>query len=432
MTPATPANEPTAFPQLRADLRISRFHAGDADPTPRFLVEAGESCFVVNQAVHDLLVAFRDEPESLEDLARSFQRISGHDVPAATLRDILNERVPAVVFSGVAEPPRPTPFLLHFQLVPAWLLRSFTERLRWLYSAPLAAFAVAGFCIAESLTFRTSVQQMKVALPWSQLALLYLIVILCGLVHELGHATACSRFDCPHGGVGFGLYLVFPAFYADVTKAWRLPPRQRAVVDMGGLYFESFLVILFGLLAHLTGQALFYQVFWLLTFLMIFTLNPVFKLDGYWLLVDLSGLRNLHRRVGQSLLAFFHKLVGRPAPEMEPLTRSRQVVLGLYMLLSAAFGALIAFATFVTLYVTSMRYPLILGRALRGMSAAAGAGHWGAALLTLGGLLKDSIWQIMVGGMLLRMLYVVAVWAISRLRSHASRPGLEPSEAAGP
>lgn len=427
----TPANEPTTFPQLRADLRISRFHGGDADPTPRYLVEAGDSCFVVNQAVHDLLVAFRDEPENIDDLAQSFRRISGHDVPANTLRDILNERVPAVVFSGVAEPPRPTPFLLHFQLIPAWLLRSITHRLRWLYSAPLAALAVVGFGVIEILTFRASVDQMKVVLPWSQLAILYFLVILCGLFHEFGHATACTRFDCPHGGVGFGLYLVFPAFYADVTKAWRLKPKQRAVVDMGGLYFESFLVIVIGLLARFTGNALFYQLFWIVTFLMIFTLNPVFKLDGYWLLVDLSGLRNLHRRVGQTLLGFFRKLLRKPGPQLEPLSRSRSVILGLYMLLSAAFCVLIAFVTLVTIYVTSMRYPLILGRALRGLSAAASAGHWGIALLTFLGLIRDSIWQIMVGGMLLRMLYLLAVWIIGRARAHAARPGLEAREASG-
>ncbi len=428
----TPATEPTAsFPQLRADLRISHFHAGDADPTPRFLVEAGESCFVVNQAVHDLLVAFRDEPESLEDLAASFRRISGHDVPPATLREILNERVPAVVFSGATEPPRPTPFLLHFQLLPARLLRTITDKLRWLYWPPLAALVILGFLIIEFLTFRTSVVQMKVVLPWSQLGLLYLLVILCGLFHEFGHATACARYGAPHGGVGFGLYLVFPAFYADVTKAWRLPPKQRAVVDLGGLYFEAFLVIFIGLAARSTGNPLFYQLFWIVSFLMIFTLNPVFKLDGYWLLVDLSGLRNLHRRVGQSLLVWFRKLIRKPGPQLEPLSRSRSVILVLYMLLSAAFCALIAFATFITLYVTSMRYPLILGRALRGMSAAAAAGSWGTAVLTFVGLIRDSIWQIMVGGMLLRMVYVIVVWAIARLRAHSARPELKTREASG-
>jgi len=416
------------FPRLRADLRISRFHGGDADPTPRYLVEAGETCFVVNQAVHDLLVAFHDEPESLADLARSFHRITGHDVPVATLRDILNQRVPPVVFSGVAEPPRPTPFLLHFQILPSRLLRSVTEKLKWLYSVPVAIVGILGFVIVEFLTFNHSVQEMKVTLPWSQLGLLYLLVVFAGLIHELGHATACTRFGTPHGGVGFRLYYVFPAFYADVTKAWRLPPKQRAVVDMGGLYFQTFLIIAIGLTAYFTGSTFFYQLLWLVSFLMFFTLNPVFKLDGYWLLVDLSGLRNLHRRVGQSIQTFFLKLVGKKGPEMEPLNRSRKIILGLYLLLSAAFCVLIAFVVVVTVYVTSMKYPLILGRALRAMSAAASEGEWITFLASLGGLLKESIWQIMVGGMLLRLLYVTVTWVIGRIRTppQESRPELEP------
>jgi putative peptide zinc metalloprotease protein len=421
------------FPRLRADLRISRFHAGDADPTPRYLVEAGESCFVVNQPVHDLLVAFRDEPESLQDLARSFHRITGHDIPVASLRDILNQRVPAVVFSGVAEPPRPTPFLVHFQILPSWLLRGFTERLKWLYSIPLAVVGFIAFCIVEYLVFNTSVKEMNVALPWSQLALIYLCVVLAGLFHELGHATACARFGCPHGGVGFGLYYVFPAFYADVTKAWRLSPKQRAVVDMGGLYFQLFVVVVVGLVAHSTKSTFFYQLFWIISLLMFFTLNPVFKLDGYWLLVDLSGLRNLHRRVGQTIGAFFRKLVRKPVPEMEPLQRSRKVILGLYMLLSAAFCVLIAFVILITAYTTSMQYPLILGRALRAMSAAASEGHWLTALQAFAGLVKNSMWQIFVGGFLLRMAYLFVAWVIARLRSRpAPPPELEPREAAGP
>jgi putative peptide zinc metalloprotease protein len=303
--------------------------------------------------------------------------------------------------------------------------------LKWLYSAPLAILGVVGFCIVEYLTFNHSVQEMKVVLPWSQLALLYFVVILAGLFHELGHATACTRFGCPHGGIGFGLYIVFPAFYADVTKAWRLPPKQRAIVDMGGLYFQLFLIIGIGLTAYFTGSTFFYQLLWIVTFLMAFTLNPVFKLDGYWLLVDLSGQRNLHRRVGQTLLAFFRKLMRKPGPELEPLSRSRSVILGLYILLSAAFGALIAFITAVTLYVTSMRYPLILGRALRGISAAASAGHWGTVLATFVGLIRDSIWQIMIGGMLLRLVYLLVARGIARLRSQVSRRGLEPREASG-
>ena len=31
----------------------------------------------------------------------------------------------------------------------------------------------------------------------------------------------------------------FPVLYSDVTKAWRLAPYQRSIVDLGGLYFQA-------------------------------------------------------------------------------------------------------------------------------------------------------------------------------------------------
>ena len=39
--------------------------------------------------------------------------------------------------------------------------------------------------------------------------------------------------------MGAGLYLVWPAFYTDVTDSYRLDRRGRLRVDLGGLYFNS-------------------------------------------------------------------------------------------------------------------------------------------------------------------------------------------------
>ncbi len=58
------------------------------------------------------------------------------------------------------------------------------------------------------------------------------------IVHEIGHLTACSRYGAQHGGIGIGIYWCMPVFYAEVNGAWMLPRLQRAVVDVGGLYFQ--------------------------------------------------------------------------------------------------------------------------------------------------------------------------------------------------
>ena len=57
--------------------------------------------------------------------------------------------------------------------------------------------------------------------------------------HELGHAAACRYGGATPAGMGVGIYLVWPAFYTDVTDAYRLPKRSRLRVDLGGLYFNA-------------------------------------------------------------------------------------------------------------------------------------------------------------------------------------------------
>ena len=41
--------------------------------------------------------------------------------------------------------------------------------------------------------------------------------------HEIGHAAACRYGGGRPGGMGAGIYIVWPAFYTDVTDAYRLP-----------------------------------------------------------------------------------------------------------------------------------------------------------------------------------------------------------------
>ena len=44
--------------------------------------------------------------------------------------------------------------------------------------------------------------------------------------------------------MGAGLYLVWPAFYTDVTDSYRLDRGGRIRTDLGGLYFNAIVVVL--------------------------------------------------------------------------------------------------------------------------------------------------------------------------------------------
>src|SRR5579862_1180850 len=71
------------------------------------------------------------------------------------------------------------------------------------------------------------------------LLLVFALAVASAGFHELGHASACRYGGATPGGMGMGLYLVWPAFYTDVTDSYRLPRRDRLRVDLGGLYFNA-------------------------------------------------------------------------------------------------------------------------------------------------------------------------------------------------
>lgn len=150
--------------------------------------------------------------------------------------------------------------------------------------------------------------------------LLMLLSTIGTFIHEFGHASAAAYYGCRHLEVGWGLYLVFTIMYTDVSDAWRLPRRQRAVVDIGGVYFESlFLMVLLALFVA-TQNTIFLFAFLFTDLSILSSFNPFLRLDGYWLVSDLFGIVNLRQqsldlmRLGAAKLLRLPSLAGdRPA-----------------------------------------------------------------------------------------------------------------------
>ena len=78
--------------------------------------------------------------------------------------------------------------------------------------------------------------------PWL-LLLIFAVTVLSAGFHEFGHAAAARRGGATPGAMGAGLYLVWPAFYTDVTDSYRLGRGGRLRTDMGGLYFNAIVAI---------------------------------------------------------------------------------------------------------------------------------------------------------------------------------------------
>src|SRR5690349_19085251 len=87
------------------------------------------------------------------------------------------------------------------------------------------------------------------ASPGMLLAVFAITVVSAGF-HEFGHAAALRRGGGTPGAMGAGLYLVWPAFYTDVTDSYRLGRGARLRTDLGGLYFHALVALgMFGVWA---------------------------------------------------------------------------------------------------------------------------------------------------------------------------------------
>ena len=129
------------------------------------------------------------------------------------------------------------------------------------------------------------------------LIMMFGFVVLATGFHELGHATACRYGGAKPGALGAGIYVVWPVFYCDVTDAYRLDKRGRLRVDLGGIYFNFIFALACGGAFFVTGwEPLLFVI--VLQHLAVFQqLLPLLRLDGYYVISDLTGVPDILTRI---------------------------------------------------------------------------------------------------------------------------------------
>lgn len=167
-----------------------------------------------------------------------------------------------------------------------------------------------------------------------------LLSLLGAFIHETGHASALISFGCKQTEIGFGLYIYYPVLYTDVSEAWKLPRQQRALIDMGGVYFQSVFQLLMLGLYFTTGSAMLIYFYLFNDLIMFRTMNPFLRMDGYWLVADLFGIFNLRQQSTKLIKHYVLKLFGSETSGKTPLQSLRpgaRVALAVYSVLATTF-----------------------------------------------------------------------------------------------
>jgi putative peptide zinc metalloprotease protein len=185
------------------------------------------------------------------------------------------------------------------------LTRRITRPFAALFRPSLVLFFVAAFAW---ITWWTFFEQGLISGFHQALYEPHLLLLVFGLTlvsagfHEFGHAAACRYGGATPGAMGFGLYLIWPAFYTDVTDSYRLGRAGRLRVDLGGLYFNAvFAVGTFAVWTWLRADALLLLIF-AQVLQMSRQLAPLVRFDGYHILSDLIGVPDLFAHMKPTLL----------------------------------------------------------------------------------------------------------------------------------
>lgn len=129
-----------------------------------------------------------------------------------------------------------------------------------------------------------------------QLDMSWFIIAFVFFFHEIGHSTACKYCGGKASEIGFGITMLMPALYADVSTSWYFDKKGRMLVNFGGIYFQNIFAFFFLILSLLIDNSNMYYVSKTIFFSTIYQLFPYYKSDGYWVLTDMVEEPRLYRK----------------------------------------------------------------------------------------------------------------------------------------
>jgi putative peptide zinc metalloprotease protein len=189
-------------------------------------------------------------------------------------------------------------------VVPEALVNAVTTIFRPLFFPPIVAAMLGGLVALDVwlFGFHGVAQSLRATLYDPLFILLMLgLVVLSAAFHEIGHATACRYGGARPGVMGAGIYIVWPAFYTDVTDAYRLGKGGRLRTDLGGVYFNTIFTLATAGAYFATGFEPLLLLIPLQHLEILHQFLPFIRLDGYYIVSDLTGVPDMFARIKPTL-----------------------------------------------------------------------------------------------------------------------------------
>jgi putative peptide zinc metalloprotease protein len=280
----------------------------------------------------------RDEAAIAEVVTEEF----GRGVSADNVRTLVEDKlrplgVLAAADGSTPKLEKPDPLLaLKFRkaIIPERASMRVASIFKPLFFPPVVLAALVGLVVFDAWlflnhgvaqAFRQSAETPAIVVP-----VMALVVLAAGW-HEFGHAAGCAYGGARPGAMGAGIYLVYPAFYTDVTDSYRLGRAGRLRTDLAGVYFNCLFILAVAGLYAITGWEALILIIVVSHIDAARQLLPFLRLDGYYIVADLTGVPDLFSRLKPILVS---SLPWRKAdPKVKELKLWARIVVTVWVLL---------------------------------------------------------------------------------------------------
>jgi putative peptide zinc metalloprotease protein len=437
-----------SLPTLAPGLQLLGRYEGSGFRDDHFLVARADGQVVHLSALLYHVLAELAPDRTADDVARAVSARVGKVLPPDGVRFLLEKKLapgglldvgPEVHVPGTqvgaptAELPVPQagsarkadPLLalrLHKVLLTARATGRVAGALRFLFAPVAVALLLSALLVVDGLLITGGATQIDL-LPVITEPVLMLAVLgmLFGgtLFHEFGHAAGCRYGGGNPGAIGVGVYVILPAFYTNVTDAYRLDRAGRLRTDLGGIYFNSIAALAFGVAFLSTGWVPFLLAAFLMHLEALQQCLPLIRSDGYFILADLVGVPDLFGRIRPVLASLLPwRTAGPRVRELRP--RVRVVISAWVLVVVPVLGAAMVYLVLQT--------PTIVGSGVASVLSqwgvlieSVGSGSWATAVLTVFSILLLVLPLAGLSVFLVRLVGQLGVLMVHRARAWRAR-----------
>ena len=224
----------------------------------------------------------------------------------------------------------------------------------WFTAMTLVSFALMAFIFfthwsqigADTLEYYTFTDKSV-----ADLGEFWMLFFVMAFFHESAHAITCKHYGAGVHATGFHLIYLTPAFFVDATELWVYGNRfQRVVTALAGIWMELMIcaiatVVWWGTPPGGSIHDLAYKVV-LITgvAVVLVNLNPLIKLDGYYVMQETLGIAEIKERSTALLSGWVQRNIFRLPVEV-PYVRPRlRWFFVPYAILSGIYSYLILYA----------------------------------------------------------------------------------------